>query len=154
MRTPARFLGHPLHVVLVPLPLGLWTFSLVADIAAAVTGRQEWRTVAMYTIGGGVAGALLAAVPGLVDLLSLRGTAAARTGVWHMAANLLAVALFALNFFIRLRAPDAAGPLLLTVLGVALIGVSGWLGGELVYAHGVGVHGVPADTGRGAPPRP
>jgi hypothetical protein len=35
MTTPARFLGHPIHVVLIPLPLGLWTFSLVADVAAA-----------------------------------------------------------------------------------------------------------------------
>lgn len=148
MKTPASFLGHPLHVVLVPLPLGLWTFALVADVAAAVTGAQQWRTVALYTIGGGVAGALLAALPGLIDLLSLRGTRALRTGLFHMTANLVAVAVFALNLLLRLRTPDGAGPLLLTVLGVALIGVSGWLGGQLVYAHGVGVNGVPPEDGR------
>jgi uncharacterized membrane protein len=150
MRTPARFLGHPLHVVLVPLPLGLWTFALVADVAAAVTGNADWRTVALYTMGGGVAGALLAAVPGLIDLLSLRGTRALRTGVFHMSVNLAAVALFALNFFLRLRTPDYAGPVLLTVLGVALIAVSGWLGGQLVYVHGVGVDAAAAGEGRAA----
>jgi uncharacterized membrane protein len=143
MKTPASLLGHPLHVILVPLPLGLWTFALVADIAAAVTGNAEWLTVAFYTIGGGIAGALLAAIPGLIDLMSLRGSAAARTGIIHMSANLVAVAVFALNFFLRWGAADHHGPLLLTLLGVAIIGYSGWLGGKLVYEGGVGVEGVP-----------
>jgi uncharacterized membrane protein len=152
MKTPASVLGHPMHAILVPLALGLWTFALVADVAAAATGSAQWSTVALYTIGGGVAGALLAAVPGLIDLLSLRGTRAFRTGLFHMSANLVAVAVFALNLVLRLRAPDGAGPLLLTVLGVVLIGVSGWLGGQLVYAHGVGVNGVPPEDGRAATP--
>lgn len=143
MKTPASLAGHPLHAMLVPLPIGLWIFALVADIVAAATGNTEWRTVAFYTMGGGVAGALLAAIPGLVDLVSLRGTAAVRTGVVHMAANLVAVAVFGINFFLRMNSPDHQGSLALTLAGVAIIGFSGWLGGRLVYEAGVGVEGVP-----------
>jgi uncharacterized membrane protein len=152
MSTPASIKGHPIHVMLVPIAIGLWIFALVADVAAAATGSLEWRTVAFYCLGGGVAGALLAAVPGLVDLLSLGAGPAKRTGVWHMVLNLVAVAVFGLNFAMRWGAPEHAGSLLLTLLGVALIGVSGWLGGELVYVHHVGIQGA-GPSGHGSTPR-
>ncbi|HET8645960.1 MAG TPA: DUF2231 domain-containing protein, partial [Vicinamibacteria bacterium] len=112
MKTPASILGHPIHAMLVALPIGLWVFALVADVAAAMTGGAHWRTVAFYTMAGGVVGALLAAVPGLVDLLSLRGTAAFGTGVRHMVLNLAAVAVFGLNVFLRWRSAEAEGPVL------------------------------------------
>lgn len=139
MATPASFKGHPIHTILVPLPIGLWIFALVADVAALAFGGGQWRAVAYYCIGGGVVGALLAAVPGLVDLLSMRDPVVRGIGIRHMVLNLAAVAVFALNFFLRSRAADHAGPWWLTLVGVGLIGLSGWLGGEMVYRHGVGV---------------
>jgi uncharacterized membrane protein len=139
MRTPASIGGHPIHTILVPLPIGLWIFALVADVAAAATGATEWRTVAYYCIGGGVAGALLAAVAGLVDLLSVHDPVVRSIGFKHMGLNLLAVALFTANCLMRRGAPDHAGPLWLTAAGVVVIGLSGWLGGEMVYRHRVGV---------------
>jgi uncharacterized membrane protein len=139
MASPASIKGHPIHAMLVPVAIGLWVFALVADIAAAVTGNQEWRTAAFYAIGAGVAGALLAAAPGLIDLLSIRDPHVRRIGFTHMVLNLAAVVLFALNFLLRWRNDGYAGPILLTLLGNALISFSGWLGGELVYRHGVGV---------------
>jgi uncharacterized membrane protein len=139
MGSPASIKGHPIHVMLIPIPIGLWVFALVADVLAAMQGSAEWRTVAFYCIGGGTVGALLAAGPGLVDLLSLPAGAAKRTGFWHMAINLAAVVLFAVNFLMRFRDPGHSGPILLTLLGVGLISLSGWLGGEMVYVHGVGV---------------
>src|SRR5687767_6032767 len=81
MATPASVKGHPIHVILVPLAIGLWVFALVADVAAAVTGNPDWRTVAFYSIGGGVVGALLAAVPGFIDLLSMQDPAVRRIGI-------------------------------------------------------------------------
>ena len=39
MTTPASIKGHPLHTILVALPVGLWVFALVADLAAVSTGR-------------------------------------------------------------------------------------------------------------------
>ena len=94
---------------------------------------------------------MLAAIPGLIDLLSLpegpRGTA-----VLHMVINLGAVALFAFNAWMRVRAGDAGAasttPVWLSAIGVAMIAVSGWLGGKLVYEGGVAV-----DTGGDAADR-
>jgi uncharacterized membrane protein len=137
--TPASFKGHPIHAILVPLPIGLWIFALVCDVMALVNGGPDWRTVAFYSIGGGIVGALLAAIPGLIDLLSLPPGPTRRTGIIHMSINLVAVALFAVNFGMRWGAVDHSGPVLLTGLGVVLIGISGWLGGEMVYRGGVGV---------------
>ena len=139
MLTPASLKGHPFHVILIPLPIGLWIFALVCDVLTRVNGAPDWRTVAFYSIGGGVAGALLAAIPGLIDLISLPPGPTRRTGIIHMCVNLVAVAVFAINFGIRWGAIDHAGPVWLTVFGVVLIGISGWLGGEMVHKGGVSV---------------
>jgi len=139
MTTPASIKSHPVHAMLVPLPIGLWIFALVADVVIHAGGDPGWRTAAFYAIGVGTVGALLAAIPGLIDLVSLPPGTARSTGIWHMVINLLAVAVFALNFFMRWKTADHSGRLSLTALGVVLIGISGWLGGKLVYEGGVGV---------------
>jgi len=143
MRTPASLNGHPIHAMLVPLAIGLWIFALVADLAVLLGGAAAWGVVAFYCIAGGIAGALLAAVPGLIDLLSLKDPATRSVGIKHMVLNLAAVAVFALNLYLRWNSTGGAGPWWLTLAGVAAIGVSGWLGGELVYRHGVGQDPLP-----------
>jgi uncharacterized membrane protein len=141
MSTPASIKGHPIHPMLIALPVGLWILALVCDVVYTLRpGREVWAHAALVAVGGGVVGALLAAVPGLIDLLSLTDPKVKKIGVWHMIINLAAVAVFAVNFGMRSqRAPGDAPPLILTVIGVALIGVSGWLGGAMVYVHGVAV---------------
>jgi uncharacterized membrane protein len=141
MPSPASLRGHPIHSMLVVLPAGLWLFALVCDVVyVAHWGGEAWNATALYAIGAGVVGALLAAVPGLIDLLSLHDHRVKRLGVFHMVINLVAVALFAVNFGLRLdREAGVMPPIALTIVGVLLICVSGWLGGEMVYVHGVGV---------------
>jgi uncharacterized membrane protein len=139
MSTRASIKGHPIHAMLVPLPIGLWIFALVADVMTRLGRGQGWRTMAFYAIGGGVAGALLAAIPGLIDLVSLPPGKTKRIGLFHLGLNLLAVLVFGVNFVSRWGTPDHSGTMQLTVLGVVLIGISGWLGGEMVYVGGVGV---------------
>ena len=139
--TSARVAKHPIHPMLVVLPLGLWVAALVFDIIYTFTGRPGMRTAAFWNIGAGVVGALLAAIPGFVDWLTLTGRAA-RIATYHMILNLAAVAIFAINWFIRTRvAADSPWPLILSIVGVIGVGISGWLGGELVYVHRVGVEG-------------
>lgn len=136
--------GHPVHPMLVPLPIGLWIFSLVCDFVFFAKGTAIWSTLALYTMVGGIIGALLAALPGLYDLYNMKHSEAKRIGLWHMSINLSLVTLYVLNFLWRRNAEGAPiGPFVLSFFAVLLLAVSGWLGGEMVYNRGVGV--VPVD---------
>jgi uncharacterized membrane protein len=141
LSSPASFKGHPLHPIIIPLPIGLWIFSLISDLIFKFGyGGPVWDDVAFYTLAGGIVGALLAALPGLIDLLSIQNPKSKSIGIWHMIVNLLAVALYCVNFWLRMdRAPGDNLPIVLSAIGVGLIVISGWLGGELVYVRGVAV---------------
>ena len=142
MRTPAQIAGHPIHPMLVALPIGMWVFSLAADLIAPRTASPDtWHAAALYTMVGGIIGALAAAVPGLIDLLSLREPGIKRTALTHMGINLTVVALYVVNAWMRSTeslSPNAA--LGLSVVSIALLLVSGWLGGKMVYEAGVAVN--------------
>ena len=143
MRTPASIARHPLHPMLVPFPIGLWVFSFACDLIYAFgTQNPVWKIVALYTMVGGLIGALAAAVPGLIDLLSLPAGPRS-TAVVHMSVNLVVVALFAVNIWMRVQSPDMGAasnaPVWLSVLAIGLLLVSGWLGGKMVYEKGVAV---------------
>lgn len=130
--------------MLVVFPFALWTTAVVFDVIGMVTGNATARAVAYYNIAAGIVGALAAAVPGFIDYLTLRGRAA-RIGTWHMVLNLAALALFAVSWVLRTRwGSDLVGvdtwlPMLAGLVGVAVLFASGWLGGSLVYVHGMGV---------------
>src|SRR4051812_49391834 len=107
MRTPTTIKGHPLHPLLITLPIGMFVFSLISDlIYAAGWGSSLWRSVAFYNLGGGIISALIAAIPGAIDLFSLSDSNVKRTGVLHMAMMLLSVAVFAVDFWLRLGGRD------------------------------------------------
>lgn len=151
MKTPASILGHPIHPMLVAFPIGLWVFSVVCDIVSRGGQEASWSAAALYTVGGGIIGALLAAVPGLADLLSLPESRARKIGFAHMAINLLAALVFAIDFFLRVgSARQFWAPFGLSLVGLALISLGGWLGGSLVYVHGVAVM-MPGDLNRPEP---
>jgi uncharacterized membrane protein len=148
MRTPANIAGHPIHPMLVTIPIGLWIFSLVADLVALRSGSpQTWALVAYYSMIGGIVGALAAALPGLVDLLSLEDRAIKKTAVIHMSINLTIVALYVVNVWMRGQASVPGDVTLgLSVLAIAMLLVSGWLGGKMVYLAGVGVSAEPSQA--------
>jgi uncharacterized membrane protein len=124
----------------VPIPIGLWVFSLVADIVYRSGGAPVWEPIAFWTMAGGTVGALVAAVPGFIDFLSLRDRRTWRLAATHMALNLTIVTSYAVNLWLRTRSlPGSAAPFWLSVGAIALLLVSGWLGGELVYVRGVAV---------------
>jgi len=69
-----------------------------------------------------------------------------KVALTHMAINLTAVVLFAINIWLRASSPanlgtDLSAPVVLSIIGVALLFVSGWLGGQMVHVYGVGVEG-------------
>lgn len=151
MRTPANIKGHPIHPMLVTIPIGLWIFSLVTDLVGLRSAAPgTWHLVALYAMVGGIAGALAAALPGLVDLLSIQDRAIKRTGIAHMSLNLTIVALYAVNAWLRWSGAAVAGlPLALSLIAIAMLLVSGWLGGKMVYLAGVGVS---SESPAAAPP--
>jgi uncharacterized membrane protein len=143
-QTRARIARHPIHPMLVVFPIGLWVAALVFDIVHAFTGNPLWRTLAFWNIAGGIVGALAAAVPGLIDYSEMQGRAR-RIANYHMIMNFGVTGLFAVNWLLRSRwgeqliSADSWIPLALSVVGVVVLGVSGWLGGEMVYVERVGV---------------
>ncbi len=140
MSSPASIRKHPIHPMLVPLPIGLWIFSLVSDVVYAQSGDVVWDQMAFYTMAGGVVGGLIAALPGFIDFLSLSDPRVKRVALTHMLLNLTVVSLYAVNLWLRTTsAPGAAAPLALSIVAVLMLAVSGWLGGELVFRHGVAV---------------
>jgi uncharacterized membrane protein len=126
--------------MLIPIPLGLWVFSFVCDLLFVFgTGVSLWFTLAFYTMIGGLIGAVLAAIPGFIDMLSLSGSRK-RIALFHMTINLVVVALYAFNIGLRISGSEQnTVPVILSAIAVALLGVSGWLGGHMVYVYRVAV---------------
>lgn len=141
MRTPASIAGHPIHPMVVPIAIGGFLLSFVFDIVCLTTGAVDpWATVAYYTMIGGIVGALIAAVFGFTDLLSLPAGYTRQVGLTHMGINLTVVVLYAVNAWLRHGNPESLKlPMILSLIGVLLLIVSGWLGGKMVFEAGVGV---------------
>jgi uncharacterized membrane protein len=138
--------GHPLHPMLIPIPIGAWVLSLVFDVWSRLgpdPTQAAWA--AWWLIALGVLGALAAATLGLLDLMAIPpDTRVFRIGLAHAGANLTATTLFAVGFLLRRgHLDDVDGvPLALlglSILAVLVLGAGGFLGGELAYRYGVRV---------------
>ena len=102
MASPASLGGHPVHPMLIPFPIALWVFSLIADVIYLWRGNPVWRDwVAFYTLLGGIIGAVLAAVPGFVDWLSITDGEVKKIANWHARLNVIALLVFAASFYLR-----------------------------------------------------
>jgi uncharacterized membrane protein len=129
--------------MLVVFPLGLLTVAPIFDIVHFSTGNAVFADVTFWMLSAGLIGGLVAAVAGFIDFLGIpRKTRAYRVGLTHLFIMLCAVALYVLSWITRFRNPEGAGvgAFVLAVLGVGVIVVGGWFGGELVQRLGVGVY--------------
>lgn len=143
MESRLKVLGHPVHPMLVMFPVALLVTAVIFDVVDTVGGPKFLGEAAYWNITVGLIGGLLAAAAGTFDLLALpAGTRAKRVGLTHAAANIAVILLFAAVWVVRLNADSrAAGGALIAieVVAVAILGLSAWLGGELVDRLGVGV---------------
>ena len=152
MISKAHIKSHPIHPILITFPIGLWIAALLFDLIGNAAGNPLLIAAGYYAIIGGCIGAALAAVPGLIDLFGVvpPRSSARNRGYLHGGLNSLALLLFIFIAFHRgsgNTAPDglAFG---LEVIGVALVGFSGWLGGTLAYRNQIGVDHRYANAGQ------
>ena len=142
MESKAKLLGHPVHPMLIVFPLGLLATAVVFDGIGIARGSTALFVASYWMIGAGVIMGALAAVFGLIDWLAIpAGTRAKSIGLWHGLGNGLVTMLYALSWILRRPTPEnPSGPALtLSLLGLLLALITGWLGGELVDRLGVGV---------------
>jgi uncharacterized membrane protein len=142
MQSRAKLAGHAVHPMLVVFPLGLFATSFIFDIIRMIRGGANLGVVSFYMIAAGVLGGLASAVFGFVDWLAIPpGTRARQVGALHGVGNVVVTGLFILSGIVRFPDPvhPASGAFILSLIGVLLALVTGWLGGELVERLGVGV---------------
>src|SRR5689334_2317479 len=146
MASRASIGGHPIHPMLIPFPIGLFVFSFIADLVYLWQGNPIWRDyVAFYTMLGGIIGAAAAAIPGLIDWATLTDREAVKVANWHARINIFTLVVFIASFYLRTTSGAAwitsipTLPLILSIVGVIGLTIAGWLGGQLVFAHGVAV---------------
>jgi uncharacterized membrane protein/nitrite reductase/ring-hydroxylating ferredoxin subunit len=152
MKSKAVLLGHPLHPMLIPFPLAFLSGAVAFDAAGWLGDVPAWWTTGGHLQSAGIAAALLAAVPGLLDYFytvppeSSAKTRASR----HMLVNLTAVGLFGAAWWIRGDAATRPDMIVfgLELLGVGLLGAGGYMGGTLVTRNLIGVDHRYAEAGR------
>ncbi len=159
VESSAKAAGHPIHQQLIVFPLGLLATAVVFDILQLFTGDDGFTIASYYMIAAGILSGLLAAVFGVIDYLGVpAGTRARRVGAAHGLGNVVVVVLFAVSWLLRGDEPGHVPTMAALVLALAaavLAAVTGWLGGELVDRHAVGVdEGAHADSPHSLSGRP
>ncbi len=146
MKSKMRLSDHPLHPMLVGFPIAYYIASFIGYSVYANNSEVFWFKFGYVANIAGVVFAILAAVPGMVDWLYVipKQAKAKDVGMYHMVLNVSALILFAANWGILSGQWNAFEPqlyqaVLVTGLGVILTGVAGYLGGELVNRHKIGV---------------
>ena len=134
-----EFLGHPLHPVTVHLPIGMWALAAILDPWG---GSLAARAGADLAVSVGVLTALFASATGATDYYPYGDASIRRIGGLHAILNWAAIALYAVSWLLRHEgARDLARAL--SYAGFAAVGVSGYLGGLMVYEKRIGVNHAP-----------
>jgi nitrite reductase/ring-hydroxylating ferredoxin subunit/uncharacterized membrane protein len=126
------WLGHPLHPVLVQLPVGSFVSAAILDL---LPGK---RRAATTLIAVGTAAVVPAAAAGLLDWSQMTKDRR-RVGLVHASANLVATGLYAASLAARLRGRTSRGKAL-GFAGLSVAGLGAYLGGHLSYAQSAGVN--------------
>jgi uncharacterized membrane protein len=141
-RSTASLAGHPLHPMLVPIPIACFVGTFFTDLAYWKTANMQWANMSAWLLTAGLVVAVLAVIAGLIDFLGERRIRSLRA-VWiHAIGNAVALVLSILNAFVHSRdAYTSVVPtgLILSGLVVLILLVTGWNGWSMVYRHGVGM---------------
>jgi uncharacterized membrane protein len=132
--------------MLVAIPIGLFVWALIADIVYLATDKDRtWYDIAYWTGIAAWISALVAALPGFVDLLTVAAKSDAKTiAITHMVLNVTVVGLYVVAMLLMmddgaLDGRDLTIVVALHAAGVGMLLLSGWLGGEMVFRHHLGM---------------
>jgi len=146
MYSKAKVFGHALHPVLVSFPIAFYTATAVAYLVFATTGKPFCFQVGVVANVAGVLTAVLAAVPGFIDWRwgIPGGHPAKAMGLLHMGLNVSALVLATVNAAVQVPkwndfAPTAGLAVIASLLCLFATALAGYLGGELVQRHHVGI---------------
>lgn len=146
-RKGARILGHPVHPILTDFPIALWSVSLLGDVVGVWRGQVVYRQFAFWAITVGLIIAVPTIVAGLIDYAAIpQGHPAIKGATWHMWIMLSAATAYACSLFAHINRFSSSGfatamGISLSAVGLVLLMVGGWFGGEMVFRHGIGFRG-------------
>jgi uncharacterized membrane protein len=138
----ARIAGHPIHPMLVPFPIACFVGTLLTDLAYWRTADLMWADFSAWLVTVGVIMGLLAGIAGFIDFASNRLVRRQPPAWPHAIGNVIALVIAVFNMFVHSRDGWTAivpTGLILSAVTVLILLVTAWLGGSLVYRHGVGV---------------
>lgn len=138
----ARIAGHPLHPMLVPVPIACFLGTLVADIAYAASANMQWANMSAWLLLAGLVFGFFAVIAGAIDFFGDRRIRNLTAAWIHAGGNAVALVLAIFNMLVHSRdAYTSVVPvgLILSGLTVLVLLVTGWMGWEMVYRHRVGV---------------
>lgn len=141
VESTAAIAGHPLHHMLVVFPIAFLIGALATDITFVSTSNPFWAEASYWLLIAGIVMALLAAIPGLIDFVTIDRVRTLWISWTHMIANLVVVAVALVNVGVRLGDPAAGVQgwgIGLSVVQTLLLIFSGWLGGEMAYRYRIG----------------
>jgi uncharacterized membrane protein len=141
-----NLMGHPMHPILITLPIGLFAATFLFDLIFWRTGTEAFATGALWLLGAGLVAAAAAAVTGLIDFLGDRRIRALGDAWQHAIGNVILVLLQLFSFYQRYRyGTTAVVPLglVLSFIAVCIMLFTGWKGGEMVFRHRVAVYDEP-----------
>jgi uncharacterized membrane protein len=153
--------GHPLHPPLTDATIGTYT-TATALALADVTGLSKNAAASGWWLALllGLVLTVFTALTGLADWLTItRRTPLWWTATWHMCVMVGATIFFGIAALVGHdgwhRGDVTAGAFALTAIGFCLLAVGGWLGGTIVFVHGMRVLNlVDEPAGRAAAPVP
>jgi uncharacterized membrane protein len=141
-RSTARIGGHPIHPMLVPIPIVCFVGTLITDLVYWKTATIMWADMSAWLLTAGLVVSVFVVLAGLIDFLGNRRIRALRSAWIHVLGNAIVIILSIFNAFVHSRdAYTSVVPtgLILSAVVVLILLVTGWNGWAMVYRHGVGV---------------
>ncbi|MFI0474529.1 DUF2231 domain-containing protein [Halomonas sp. HMF6819] len=141
IKSRASLAGHPLHPVMIHFPVAALMALVASDLGYWYTNDPFWERSGLWLAGVGAFGGWIASIAGIIDLVTVSRIRRLITGWSHAIVAVVMLSLASLNWLLRLNSPEAILPwgLAVSLVTGALIALAGWLGGQLVYEHAVGV---------------